>query len=164
MAKEMACADGEHWSLRLEIPDDMTEIEYHYLLRDADRKVTPEPWRRKHRIVFDRTAASYCLYDYWREEPTNIALYTSAFTKNLFAHNGSEPIHEQPDRSLIIRVPNPRVRKNQRVALAGNQACLGHWDTTQAKLLRPSDTAEWEVCLNADETTQIGRASCRERV
>lgn len=151
MAKEMACADGEHWSLRLEIPDDMTEIEYHYLLRDADRKVTPEPWRRKHRIAFDRTAASYCLYDYWREEPTNIALYTSAFTKNLFAHNGSEPIHEQPDRSLIIRVPNPRVRKNQRVALAGNQACLGHWDTTQAKLLCPSGAAEWEVCLNADE-------------
>lgn len=151
MAKEMDCTDGEHWSLQLDLPDEITEIEYHYILTDVDGKVATEPWNRKHRIVFDRTASSYCLYDYWREEPKNIVLYTSAFTQNLFAHNASEPTYEQPDRSLIIRIPNPRVQKNQQVALTGNQACLGHWDTTQAKLLRPSGAAEWEVCLNANE-------------
>lgn len=153
LAKEMTSADGQHWTLQIDLPSPITEVNYQYVLIDNEGNITAEPWKRMHRATFNMAEENYILYDYWREKPENIALYTSAFTKNLFAHNPSGQPKKTFERNLIIRVPNPRVEKSQRIAITGNQPCVGNWETANAKILEPSAFPEWEVCLNTDEIT-----------
>ncbi|MDR3268293.1 MAG: 4-alpha-glucanotransferase [Tannerella sp.] len=154
-AKEMCRMEGGRWMFRIAIPPSVKEIDYRYILIKANGDVVSESWERIHHAVFDSSRPVYHLYDYWRNIPPDIALYTSAFTKVLFAHktSGRPTEGEDSDRTWVIRVLNPRVEKHQHVAIAGNQACLGFWRPEQAKAMDSKDFPEWEIRLNADEIT-----------
>lgn len=76
--------DG-NWRLELDLPPDIKDIEYRYFLSVNDKQIFEE-WEKNHRIVLDGQSDSYILYDYWQIRPDNLAFYSSAFTKSLFAH------------------------------------------------------------------------------
>jgi 4-alpha-glucanotransferase len=153
-ARAMCCPDGDRWMLQVDIPSSVRETDYRYILADAAGNTVTEPWERLHHTVFDPAQTVYHLYDYWRIEPPDIALYTSAFTKVRFARETSgQPAKDCYDRTLVLRVLHPHVEKNQHVAIAGNREGLGFWRPEQAKAMDSRDFPEWEIRLNADEIT-----------
>jgi 4-alpha-glucanotransferase len=159
---EMHNIGNDRWTWQTDLSPAVTEIHYRYArIEDVNGNEAAngaaavfEPWGRRHHVRFDPSQPVYHLYDYWREIPpsSGITFYTSAFTKNLFARKVHDPASAPMfDRTLIVRVPNPRVEKKQQVAIAGNQVCLGFWDPEQAQNLNSTDFPEWEIRFNADE-------------
>ena len=143
LAKEMNYSGDGNWKLELDLPPDIKDIEYRYFLSVNDKQIFEE-WEKNHRIVLDGQSDSYILYDYWQIRPDNLAFYSSAFTKSLFAHPCNT--HERVVRSgrkLVIKISAPRVEKNQCVAITGNQECLGNWHPDKALLLSCDTFPEW---------------------
>lgn len=153
LAKEMIYKGEGNWQLLLELSSDIQTIEYRYFLSVNDKHVFEE-WEKNHRIIFDGQAEQYTQYDYWQIRPTNLAFYSSAFTKSLFAHPCNT--YERAVRSgkkLVIKISAPRVEKNQCVAITGNQPCLGNWHPDKALILSCDTFPEWHIDLDASEIT-----------
>lgn len=151
-AKEMEWCGGGNWSLHIEISSEADALDYQYVLVDVNGVCISEPWKRKRRLKLDGGQVAYCLYDSWRLEPNDLYFYTSAFTTCLFAHD-RETFHTDFNRKLTLKVCCPRVEKNQRLAITGNQSCIGFWNPNQSDILYSTDFPEWEVCLNVDDIT-----------
>ncbi len=151
LAREMAYVGDGNWRLELELPRGLEEIEYRYFLSINEKQVFEE-WEKNHRITLDGQADSYILYDYWQIRPENLAFFSSAFTKGLFAHpcNTHERVIRS-ERKLVIKISAPRVEKTQSVAITGNQECLGNWNPDKALLLSCDTFPEWHIDLDANE-------------
>ncbi|MDL2221594.1 4-alpha-glucanotransferase [Parabacteroides sp. OttesenSCG-928-N08] len=153
LAKDMYYIGNGNWQLQLELPDTVTTIEYRYFLSVNDRQFFEE-WEKNHQVCFYGASQQYTLYDYWQMRPTNLAFYSSAFTKALFAHpcNTYERVIRSGKR-LIIKVSAPRIERTQSVAIAGNQPCLGSWDPEKALQMSCDSFPEWSIVLDATEIT-----------
>lgn len=153
LAKELNYKGDGNWQLELELPSVLDKIEYRYFLSINDKQIFEE-WEKNHRVLFIGSADRYTLYDYWQIRPANLAFYSSAFTKSLFAHpcNTHERVVKSGKR-LTIKISVPRVDKNQSVAITGNQACLGDWHPDKALILSCDTFPEWHIDLDANEIT-----------
>jgi 4-alpha-glucanotransferase len=151
LAKEMEYDGDGNWHLSITVEPDAEVVEYRYFLKVNDQMVFGE-WEKNHRITLDKQTHTYTLYDYWQTRPANIAFYSSAFTKSVFAHPCN--LYERAIRSrkkLTIKISAPRVEKNQRLAITGNQDCLGYWHPEKALMLSCDTFTEWYIDLNAEE-------------
>jgi 4-alpha-glucanotransferase len=149
-ALEMHSDDRLHWTLRLELPHSVKSLDYSYFTKTADGQTVFESRARRRHVEFQPPGDLH-LFDCWQETPSDVALYTAAFTQTFFAH---EPVKQPPadfERTLILRVSCPRVAKHGHVALTGNQASLGFWEPQRARAMYPDGSAGWEIRLNADE-------------
>ena len=153
LAKEMSYKGDGNWQLELEVTSPVKDIEYRYFLSVNDRQIFEE-WEKNHQVFFIGQADQYTLYDYWQVRPANLAFYSSAFTKSLFAHpcNTHERVVKSGKR-LTIKISVPRVEKNQRVAITGNQECLGNWHPDKALILSCDTFPVWHIDLDAGEIT-----------
>ena len=151
LAKEMSYKGDGNWQLELEVTSPVKDIEYRYFLSVNDKQVFEE-WEKNHQVFFIGQADQYTLYDYWQVRPANLAFYSSAFTKSLFAHpcNTHERVVKSGKR-LTIKISVPRVEKNQRVAITGNQDCLGNWHPDKALILSCDTFPVWHIDLDAGE-------------
>lgn len=153
LAKEMNYKGDGIWQLELELPSPGQKIEYRYFISINDKQIFEE-WERNHQVLFEGAADRYTLYDYWQIRPADLAFYSSAFTKSLFAHpcNTYERVVKSGKR-LTIKISAPRVEKNQRVGITGNQPCLGNWHPDKALILSCDTFPEWHIDLDANEIT-----------
>ena len=150
----MTSADGAHWSLTVDVPTSLMEADYAYQSVDADGQPSAEPWRPMRHVAFDFPRATYTIHDRWQTVPDNSPLYTSAFTRTRFARSEPQsPIKATYPRCLVLRVPAPRVGKDEHVAIVGSCDSLGHWDPAQAVRMSDTQFPDWEVCLDLDTLT-----------
>ena len=152
MAKDMVWNGNGNWILQLEVPVSVSQFDYHYILIDTTGNRIIEPWRKKRIVDLDKEQAVYYLYDYWRLEPVDVVFYTSAFTRDIYAHHCINLDYEY-NPNLIIRTFNPRVGKDQRLAITGNQAYFGYWNPEQMKFLNCTNFPEWEIALDTNKIT-----------
>ncbi len=137
------------WSVCIEVPDHTPLIEYKYFLQSNGITIF-EPWDKNHLEVFDTPGSKYTLYDTWMEKPEQMTFYTSAFKEVLFRHDGPSKKKEiSAEKNIRLKVFAPRVEKGQNLALTGNQAVLGQWDTTKAIKMSCLNFPEWEVTFDA---------------
>lgn len=150
----MTSADGAHWSLSLDVPTSLLEADYAYQSVDADGQPSAEPWRPMRHVSLDPTHAVYTLHDRWQTIPGDSPLYTAAFTHAHFArHEPQSPTKVTHPRSLILRVPAPRVGKDEHVAIVGSCDSLGNWDPARAVRMSDAHFPDWEICLDLDTLT-----------
>ncbi|MDR1499459.1 MAG: 4-alpha-glucanotransferase [Tannerellaceae bacterium] len=152
MAKDMNYAGEGNWQLSIDIETDneTRALEYRYFLRVNDRQIFEE-WENNHRLTLHKDTHTYTLRDYWQTRPANITLYSSAFTKSIFAH----PIREcqralESAKKLKIKISAPQIKTNQSLAITGNQRCLGNWKPEEALILDSHSFPEWQIDLDAE--------------
>lgn len=150
-AREMQYVGDGNWQLQLEVPSDVKAFEYRYFIRANDKQLFEE-WEKNHRIALDDAAEQYTLYDYWQVRPANLAFYSSAFTKSLFAHpcDKFERVVKS-DKHLVIKLSAPRVGNAQSVAITGNQECLGNWNPAKAVMMSCDRFPDWQIVLDATQ-------------
>ncbi|MDL2223205.1 4-alpha-glucanotransferase [Bacteroidales bacterium OttesenSCG-928-M11] len=133
------------WQVEIELPNKTKTFEYSYFLKFNDEIIFEEWAKVKH--TFKTTGNdSYFLFDHWQEIPHDTNFYSSAFTKSLFSHS---TINEPQKGDTIIKVWAPRLEKNQRLALLGNQNCWSNWEKPQ--WLTSTNAPEWEICFERDQ-------------
>ena len=95
-------------------------------------------------------ARSYILADYWRPIPETLPLFSSAFTDSVASHgeilNQALPAF---NKTLQLRIVEPRLMKNQHLAICGNCSQLGNWDSPVKMSL--IGLQEWGINLDAEE-------------
>ncbi len=148
------CGEG-NWRLILELPDDAVEFEYRYFLK-TNNKVMFEEWNTNHSLKINDSSKTYILLDYWQNRPQNLAYYSSAFIKSLFAHPCDK--FERVIRSnqkVVLKILAPHVENSHSLAILGNQEELGNWDVSKALILSCDKFPQWSVELDARKLTGI---------
>lgn len=153
LAVDMNYTGGGNWQLQVDIPKEITCIEYKYILTINNTQIFEE-WDKKHRVCLDGKSDCYRLYDCWQVRPDNLAFYSSAFTKSIFARSGeSHPHAVYSGRKYCLKVMAPRVEKYQSIGITGNQAALGDWNPERSPLLCCNESPEWYIELDANEVS-----------
>jgi 4-alpha-glucanotransferase len=148
-AKEMRHTDNGNWFFEMELPDENLSFEYRYFV-SSNNKLIFEEWEKNHKIDIVNTKQSYVLFDYWQNRPRNMAFYSSAFIKSLFAHpcDKFEKVIESK-KKILLKVLAPYIAPNQSLALMGNQKEMGSWDAGKALTLNCENFPEWRVEFDA---------------
>ncbi len=153
-AKEMHYYDQDEWRLSVSFVSPPEKIKYSYFVEDENGYRIFENRSFKHHVTAKKESLSYDVYDCWLTEPHDRTLYTSAFTKNIFARydekNIKEKIHNLK-QTVTIRLYAPQIKPDQVVAITGNQNFLGNWMPEKAKLLSGESFPEWYIEFEADK-------------
>ena len=150
LAKKMQYRGDGNWELELNLPEKPVDFEYRYFLSSNDRLIFEE-WQRNHKQSITDIQQNYVLIDYWQNRPQNTVYYSSAFYKSWFAHpcDKFERIVKSK-KKLCIKVLASDIERNQSIAIIGNQAELGNWETGKALIMSCAHFPEWSIELDAN--------------
>ena len=144
-------SENSIWTGSIDVSNAIDAIEYAYFIQ-SNGKIVEEPWSRKRKAVFNIPDSQYTLYDIWQEKPEQMAFYSSAFTDVLF--NRESQVVQFPNlnprgKNIRIKVFAPNIESHRNLALSGNQAVLGNWDSDKALKMSCPNYPEWEVDFDA---------------
>ena len=151
MAKEMQYTGEGNWAFELDLPGETVYFEYRYFL-SSNNKLIFEEWQKNHKFNITDSKQDYVLIDYWQNRPQNMAFYSSAFIKSLFAHpcDKFERVVKSK-KKILLKVLAPEIKRDKSLAVLGNQAELGNWNTNKALILACDNFPEWSVEFDATE-------------
>ena len=152
-AREMQYAGNGNWNLDIELPDEGVEFEYRYFLLSNGKQIFEE-WQRNHRVRIQDVRQDYTLIDYWQNRPGNSTEYSSAFLKSWFAHpcDKFERVVKS-SRKVIFKVLAPQIKRDESLAILGNQDELGDWQSDKALIMSCDDFPEWKIELDSSRFT-----------
>jgi len=152
-ARQMHYTGNGNWTLDMELPDEGIRFEYRYFLLSNGKQIFEE-WQRNHRIEIHDVRQNYTLIDYWQNRPQNMAEYSSAYLKSWFAHpcDKFERVVKS-NRKVIFKVLAPKIKKDESIALLGNQDGVGNWSHDKAVILSCDHFPEWEAELDSSQFT-----------
>lgn len=139
--------DGIRWEGEIAINKRKSDyISYKYALYSNDKLVWTEWEEAPHTVIFNEGVSSYFVDDIWRPIPAELPLYSSAYTNCIAPHDDVETKLNSFDEVLQLRTVEPRLRTGEYLAVIGNTAQLGNWETP----VRMSLIALQEWGLNLD--------------
>lgn len=140
--------DGVFWEGEVVFDNSPADrVEYKYALYSDGNLVWTEWEVAPHIINFtDKGTPDYLVDDLWRPIPAELPLFSSAYTECIACHEQSTNL-SYFRQTLQFRVVEPRLRKGEYLAIAGNISQLGGW----TKPVRMSLVAlqEWAVNIDA---------------
>lgn len=125
---------------------------YHYALVHEHRIVRTE-WGKGHVVKMPEDSENiptYRIWNYWLEQPHELAFHTPGFTKGIFYHSVSEqPLHEYSN-TLTFRCEAPSIPTKYVLAIIGNIPELGAWNPANAVIMQPTDLPYWQVSIGCN--------------
>ncbi len=142
--------DGETWQGELSVSKkEVLTFEYQYIICHDDT-VVREEWNFVPRTCVADKARTFTFHDAWRDVPVSVHFYSSAFTHCIHPyveHNTYIPVF---DHTLLLKVSAPGLKKEECLAVLGNQPGLGNWQANQYLPMENTQPCEWQLSLNAD--------------
>ena len=150
---KMTTLDGLHWICELtKTVKPGTFIDYYYSVRRGEDVIRHEWLVEPHRLEFAaQKGARYTVYDHWIDIPEDSYLYSSAFTECVAASKRQLSMPTEFQRTVRLKVRAPQLRAGERLAIAGEPACLGAWNPRKAVLMTEHECHEWVVSLDATQ-------------
>ena len=147
--------EGE-WSATAEFPEDLESIHYNYILKDDHGNVIRE-WGNPRKVILNEYHTPLImLNESWRS-PSNEekVMYSSAFHKVIMKPGPQpKPKVSRAKKVLQFKIEVPRIGRNYRVCVLGNQATLGNWNKKEPLLLTSGDNfPEWSASVNMQGLT-----------
>lgn len=151
-AMVLSTIDGFHWNGEVQLQTiDKQPLEYYYFVRKHGlmlrREVAPN------RLLLLSDNSEFTINDYWKEEIYHTYLYTAVFTDCVFKQPLKSNVSPRYNRSKILNVTCPYVKKNEHVVITGQGDELGDWDLKRALPLSHIRYGEWQIELNAANFT-----------
>ena len=139
------------WEATLELPKEVTQLQYSYFLRNDDglRHSESGPPRR---LFLHPDSQQLFLHDQWQGNTNHAPFLSSPFTEVFYARPRlpEQPVHQYP-RELILRVCHPNLPPDSQLYLSGSSRELGTWDPAKALALHPIYAATWEIRIALGE-------------
>ena len=148
---KMSTFDGCHWFV--EITNKLkvgTVLKYYYSVLRGEAELRHEWMVEAHQLeLVGKKTDHYTVYDHWIDIPEDAYLYSSAFTDCVIPSECKPCSQSNNVRTLIIKVRAPQLRIGERLAMVGEPAVLGAWDTQKAVPMTEHAPHEWVACLDA---------------
>ena len=153
--------DGTTWAADIELKakEIGDELTYKYAVyRDGkllwtEWEVAPHSLRLTGNVSNKRVndnARNFILADFWRPIPESLPLFSSPFTDSVASHGKASDVTLPVfNKTLQLRIVEPRLLKHQHLAICGNCAQLGNWDSPVKMSLVALQ--EWGINLDAEE-------------
>lgn len=142
-------ADGR-WFLTLDLPDEISQIEYQYELRRGEH-VETRGWGSARRLKLKKSYTHYTLQDHWQEIPRDKHLFSSPFVNTFFRRpDESRGRTKTPKQAVTIRVFAPAVKSEESLCLLGSSPELGQWESERALVMSSADFPVWSITLDAE--------------
>ena len=155
---KMSTLDGYHWYV--EITNTWkagTTIHYYYSLMRGEEVLRHEWLIEAHQLqLAAKKATLYAIYDHWIDIPEDAFLYSSAFTECVMPSECKPCSLTNYARTIQVKVRAPQMRMGERLAIVGEPASLGAWDTQKGVAMTEQVSHEWVVNLDA-EKLPVGR-------
>ena len=153
----MSTVDGLHWTAELMWPKRCEDcLDYYYSVVRGDREVRHEWLVEPHRLELTAVkGALYRIFDHWIDIPDDSYMYSSAFTDCVMTHERGMSPDTDYQRTIRLKVRAPQLRYGERLALVGESAYLGVWDSARALPMYEHNCHEWVVSLDADCLTEV---------
>lgn len=145
--------DGIHWSGQTEIDGTIEEtIQYTYYIY-KERKPIRKEWDTFARQLYvgKNKSKRFLTYDFWKNIPDQLYLYSSAFTESLLSRPKRTPAMKSYRKGLVFKAYCPRLSKEYALGICGNQPALGNWNPEKALLLTDRYAPEWQIALDASQ-------------
>ncbi len=148
---KMSTIDGQNWSCDINsLLKTGTYLDYFYTLLRDEQEVRREWTLETHRLELVATKAKrYVVYDHWIDIPANAYLYSSAMTECINRHERLQPRRQAFARTVRLKVRAPQLRRNERLAVVGNETVLGNWLLQNAVVMVEHNFNEWIVDIDA---------------
>ncbi len=145
-ALQMESCDGYHWTYLHTINSPKTApYKYFYTVEKKGVIERKECAMIPHSITLKTRCERYKIYDRWSQIPEDSYLYSSAFTECITPHS-SVPVEEKEYGQIVrIKVRAPQLQKGQRLAILGDETCLGEWNISLATPMKETDINEWTI-------------------
>lgn len=152
-AVKLSLVGEQLWTLAIELPDDVHEFEYSYVVKNENGYVKKE-WGHPRRFVKGRTAMVYNIYDRWQDQPADKPLYSSAVVDCLNYRGKRDRRLSLRDGYINISVDAPMVSRENVLAICGGCEALGDWNAENAVVMSDSDFPRWSVNIKAGKFPQ----------
>ncbi len=135
------------WSISFDIPDDVREFDYNFIVK-ADGKPWREEWGGPHRFEVGDGISAYDIHAYWQDVPSDKPYYSSAFVDGmLYRTHRDQPIRPKAG-TTVFRVLAPMVMPDEVLAISGECKALGKWDPAKAMTFNDAHYPLWEAELD----------------
>jgi 4-alpha-glucanotransferase len=143
-------ADGESWKGEASITKkEVLSFEYQYVICKDDVTVREE-WNFAPRVCTVDKARTVTFHDAWRDVPADVHFYSSAFTRCIHPYTPDKTYIPVFDHTLILKTSAPGLKREEQLAVLGNQPGLGNWQSNQYLPMVNTQPCEWQLSLNAD--------------
>ena len=150
-AMPMESTDGYHWNyLHIIKSPKNTTYKYFYTVEKDGKELRKEWAMIPHTVATKTRCERYRLYDHWSQIPEDSYLYSSAYTECLSPHSSVDVEEKEYGQIVRLKVRAPQLLKGQRLAILGDENCLGEWNISLAAPMKETDHNEWTIEL--DET------------
>ncbi|HEX4957705.1 MAG TPA: 4-alpha-glucanotransferase, partial [Lacibacter sp.] len=138
LALPMNYLSDEFWTATIELGKDFeNELQYQYILKNADGTTTTE-WGNDRVIeVMKVTAEDITVVDTWNHagEFEN-AFYTQPFTDVLLPKHKAPKSKSYKNITHILKAKAPLLGKDEVLCIAGSNDAFGSWDETKPQLMQ----------------------------
>lgn len=149
----MSTTDGHHWQYSLDKIDTPSTpyIDYFFSLSNAGKELRREWITVTHRLDLNMSkATTITVNNCWNEMPHDSYLYTSAYTDCINRHPRHSVGRSAYCRTVRLIVRAPQLRLGERLAIVGEHASMGEWNTDHALPMHEHNYNEWQIDLNAN--------------
>jgi 4-alpha-glucanotransferase len=140
--------DAGSWSLLLNTKNEES-FSYYYLIRENGKTISRE-WGKARKIQLEECKEFY-LIDFWKDNPQQKFLYTSAFSESFFAPEVNNKPLKYFKKSIVLKVRCPYVGKGQELIMLGESDLLGNWEPENALCMQQQSYSDWIVVLDAEK-------------
>ncbi|MCM1254546.1 MAG: 4-alpha-glucanotransferase [Duncaniella sp.] len=150
LAVPMTLSDAESWSTTVDIPDTVRTIEYSYFVRHQDNGYVKHEWGKPHKFSHSGNVHRIRIMDRWQDQPWDKPYYSSAFV-DCICHRENRSAEVLPETGMLtLSVDAPMIKPDECVAVSGDAACLGAWDTAKAPVMSDANYPTWTVNVPID--------------
>ena len=137
----------EKWSLEIDLPDEITEFEYAYVVRHENGSVRRE-WGAPRRLVHTPGVSRFEIFDRWQDQPWDKPYYASALV-DCINHRAERSAEVNPVNGMLtLRVAAPMISSGEVLAVCGDIDVLGAWNPAKALRMSDADFPEWSCNIS----------------
>ncbi|MDR0811926.1 MAG: 4-alpha-glucanotransferase, partial [Paludibacter sp.] len=148
---DMLCNENLEWTVAVEIADNET-FYYRYAVVSASQPMFFE-YGKLRKFSYDVWSDYVQVYDFWQTACDETAFESAAFADCIFKRNNINPQKEIQYHSgeMLLKLHCPTLEPNQHIAVLGNCAALGDWQTDKKLKLDDTGFPDFSILLNIND-------------
>ena len=143
----MTLSGYDTWTCNLELPDNITEFNYNFIVKSESGLVRQE-WGNPHNVKLSKKLKECLIESYWQDQPFNKHYFSSAFVCGVNCRETRDKQLSVEPNKIFIKIAAPNIRPDEVLAISGDIKDLGNWDANASVKLNDYNFPIWEAAIS----------------